>query len=43
MLDKVLDYDRCIDIYTLPEARYAPTHAHVNKHRLFSLRLWGVI
>ena len=42
-LDKVVDYDRCIDvcidISTLPEARYVPTHAGVNNHRLFMLDL----
>ena len=42
-LDKVVGYDRCIDICTLPETRYALTHARENNHRLVSLRLWGVI
>ena len=42
-LNKVVDYDRCIDvclnICTLPEARYVPTHARVNNHRLLMLGL----
>ena len=42
-LDKVVDYDRCIDvcidICTLPEARYVPTYARVNNHRLLMLGL----
>ena len=42
-LDKVVDYDKCKDIYTLPEARIASTHAHVNNQRLLSLPLCGVI
>ena len=42
-LDKVMDYDKCKDICTLPEARYASTHARVNNHRLLSLPLCGVI
>ena len=42
-LDKVVDYDKCKDICTLPEARYASTHARVNNQRLLSLPLCGVI
>ena len=42
-LDKVVDYNKCEDICTLPEARYASTHARVNNHRLISLPLCGVI
>ena len=42
-LDKVVDYNKCKDIYTLPEARYASTHARVNNHRLINLPLCGVI
>ena len=38
-LEKVVDYDKCKDICTLPETRYAPTHALVNNHRLLSLPL----
>ena len=41
-LDEVVDYDKCEDICTLTEARYAPTHARVNNHRPLSVSLWGV-
>ena len=42
-LDKVVDYDERKDICTQPEARYVPTHARVNNHRLLSLPLWAVV
>ena len=42
-LDKVVNYEKCKDIGTLPETRYAPTHTLVNNHRLLSLPLRGVI
>ena len=38
-LDKVVDYDKYKDICTLPEARYAYTHALLNNHRVLSLPL----
>ena len=40
-LDKVVDNDRCIDvcidISTLPGARYVPTHARVNNQLMLGL------